>query len=293
MLTGLLIGALTASALVQQTDTIIEANGATRLSLESFRGGVVVRSWDRDAVRVAADHGSSYSVSVYRSGSAVYVEPEVERGLGLAKDVNFEVTLPRSFGVDIEGVALNVDVQGIEGEVDVSTVHGPIRVVGGRRSVVLESVNGEIHLEDARGDMEITGVAGMVTILNCSGDLYAESVGGDLTLEGISSSDVEVGTVGGSLRFEGSIQDGGMYNFGSHGGSIWLYLPEGINAEVDAVTLAGEIEVDYPGAPGRPSSRGGIPGLKQKEMSFDLGTGSAQIEVETFAGTIHILRRGG
>jgi hypothetical protein len=30
-----------------------------------------------------------------------------------------------------------------------------------------------------------------------------------------------------------------------------------------------------------------------KELTFELGTGSARIEVETFGGTVHILRRGG
>lgn len=221
------------------------------------------------------------------------VEPEAERGLGLLQDVDFEITVPRAFDLSVEGVALDVDIQGSEGQIEVATVHGPIRVLGGRGSIVLESVNGEIHLEGAGGDMEVTGVAGGVTILNCSGDLLAESVGGEMRLEGIVSSDVEAGTVGGTLRYEGSIQDGGMYNFGSHGGSIWLYLPANMNAEVDVVTLAGDIEIDYPGAPSEPSRGGNIPGLNEKELSFQVGTGSASIEVESFGGMIRIFARGG
>ena len=47
-----MIGALSAAALVQQTDTIVQANGASRLSLDSFQGEVVVATWDRDAVQV-------------------------------------------------------------------------------------------------------------------------------------------------------------------------------------------------------------------------------------------------
>ena len=83
-----------------------------------------------------------------------------------------------------------------------------------------------------------------------------------------------------------------MYNFGSHGGQVWLYLPVDMNARVEAVTLAGNIVVDFPGAPSEPTRGHGIPGLTEMELSFEVGTGSAQIEVETFGGTVHILRRG-
>ena len=151
----------------------------------------------------------------------------------------------------------------------------------------------KIDVEGAEGDLEVGGVAGAVTIRNCAGDIYAESVGATLSLEGITSSDVEIGTVGGSLRFDGDILDGGSYSFGSHAGEIRLYLPTNINAEVEVMTLAGDIEVDFHGAPTEATEESGIPGLNQKELTFELGTGSAQIEVETFGGKVFILRRGG
>jgi len=275
MLTGIVIGALSAAALLPQTDTIVQANGASRLEVESFQGEVVVRTWDRDAVQIRADHTDSQSVQVHRSGSAISIEPDLERGYGFSHSMDFEITVPRGFDLNIEGVAVNVDIQGAEGRIEVTTAHGVIRVEG------------------VEGDLEVTGVAGGVTIQDCVGDISAESVGGSLTLEGIISANVEVGTVGGVLRYEGSIEDGGRYRFGTHGGQIWLYLPEGINAQVDALTLAGSFEVSYPGAPTEPTQSKGIPGLREKELSFELGTGSARIEVETFGGTIHILRAGG
>lgn len=292
MLTGLVIGALSAAALVPQTDTIVEANGATRLEVESFQGEIVVRTWERDAVRIQADHSDSHSIDVERSGGTISVVADVERGLGFAQGVDYEITAPRGFDLSLSGLALSVDIQGTEGQVEVSTVHGPIRVRGGRESIVLESVNGAIRLEDAQGDMEVTGVAGGVTVTNCAGDLHAESFGGALTLEGITSSDVEAGTVGGTLRYDGSIEDGGRYTFGSHGGQIWLTLPSNINAQFEVLSLAGDVDVQYPGIEARPTRREGFPGLRSKELRFELGSGSARIEVETFGGTVHILRQG-
>jgi hypothetical protein len=98
--------------------------------------------------------------------------------------------------------------------------------------------------------------------------------------------------VGGSLRFEGEIRDDGIYTFGTHGGAIWLYLPENMSASVEAITLAGNIEVDFPGAPSGPTRGEGIPGLREKELIFTVGSGGARVEVESFGGYIHILRAG-
>jgi len=293
MFTGLVIGALSAAALMPQTDTIVQANGASRLELEVFQGEVMVRTWDRDAVQVKTGSSDSPSIEVDRSGRTLSVSVDMERAHDFAHGVDFEITVPRGFDLNIEGVALAVDIRGTEGQIEVTTVHGPITVHGGRGSVAVESVNGAIHVEGAQGDLEVTGVAGGITILNCTGDVYAESFGGSMTLEGITSTDVEAATVAGTLRFEGSIADGGRYSFGSHGGQIWLTLPANINAQVDILSLAGDVEVDYPGAPTNPTKGEGFPGLNEKEMSFEIGTGSARIEVETFGGTVHILRQGG
>lgn len=292
MLTTIVVGALSAAALIPQTDTIVAANGATRFSLESFRGEVVVRTWDRDAVQIKADHPSTRYIEIDRRGSAIHVDVGTERGMGFSGSVDFEITVPRGMDLSIEGMAVEVNIEGAGGEVEVNTVHGNITLLGGRGTISLESVNGVVTVDGAEGDMDVTGVSGGVTIRNSSGDIYVEGVGGSVTLQGVTSRDIEAGTVGGSLRFEGSILDGGVYTFGTHGGQIWLYLPENMNARLEAITLAGDIEVDYPGAPTEPSRGEGIPGLREKELTFETGTGSARIDVETFGGSVHILRAG-
>lgn len=292
MFTAIVIGALSASALLQQTDTIVDAGGARRLSLENFRGEVVVRTWDRDQVRVVADHPSSRSIEIDRQGATLSVEAVTERGLGLAGSVDFELTLPQNMDLHIEGMAVDADVQGAGGEVRVETINGSISVVGGRGSVSLSSVNGDIVLEGANGEIEVTGVAGGVTIRDSEGDIAVEAVGGGITLQNVRSGDLEAGTVGGILRFDGPIMEQGIYTFGSHGGAIWLYLPPDMNARVEAITLAGDIEIDFPGAPETASRGQGIPGLREKEVRFTTGSGGARIEVESFGGVIHILRAG-
>jgi DUF4097 and DUF4098 domain-containing protein YvlB len=291
MVTGILIGALGLAALVQQTDTLVQADGATRLQAQLQRGEVVVRTWDRDAVQVNAAHAPNRALEVRRSGRTLTLVVDAQRGRGPSGPVDLELTVPRGFDLDLEGMAVRVDIQGTEGNVEVTTIQGPIQVRGGRGSILLESVNGEITVEEARGNIRVNAVAGAITISGSSGDISAESVSGSITLEDIVSRQVEARTVSGPLRYEGSIEDGGRYTFGTHAGEVWLHLPGDMNARVSAVTLAGDIRVDFPGAPDTAVHAQGLPGLREKRLTFETGNASARVSVETFAGTLHILRR--
>jgi DUF4097 and DUF4098 domain-containing protein YvlB len=291
MFTGILIGALGLAALVQQTDTLVQADGATRLQTQLQRGEVVVRTWDRDAVQVNAAHAPNRALEVRRSGRTLTIVVDAQRGRGPSGPVALELTVPRGFDLDLEGMALRVDIQGTEGNVEVTTIQGPIQVRGGRGSIFLESVNGEITVEEARGNIRVNAVAGAITVSGSSGDISAESVSGSITLQDIVSGQVEARTVSGSLRYDGSIEDGGRYTFGTHAGEVWLRLPGDMNARVSAVTLAGDIRVDFPGAPDTTVRAQGLPGLREKRLTFETGNASARVSVETFAGTLHILRR--
>jgi hypothetical protein len=303
MFTALLMGALGAAALIQQTDTILNADGATRLHLQAQRGEVVVRTWDRDAVHVRAAHAPDRELHVDRSGRTLRVRVDGQRVRGQEDapgrrfggspldPVDFELTLPRGFDLDLEGMALRVDIQDTGGSVEVTTVQGPIVVRGARGNLTLETVSGQITVEEAQGNLRVNAVAGTITVSNASGAISAETVGGSVTLEGIASGQVEARTVSGPLRYEGSIREGGRYTFGTHAGDVWLRLPSDMGARVSAVTLAGEIRSDFPAAPDIATRRQGIPGLQEKRLTFETGDGSARVSVETFAGTIHVLRR--
>ena len=295
MLTGILIGALTAAALIQQADTLVQADGATRLHLQLQRGEVVVRTWDRDAVQVRATYPPGRTLQIERSGGTLVVRVDAQRGRGSGGPslgpADFEFTVPRGFDVDVEGMAVGVDIQGTEGHVEVTTVQGAIQVRGGRGNISLESVSGRITVEEARGNIRTNTVAGAITVSGSSGEIYGETVGGSITLTDIRSRRVEARTVSGPLRYDGAIEDGGRYTFGTHAGDVWLRLPEDMNARVSAVTLAGEIKVDFSGAPDTTVRTPGMPGLREKRLMFETGDGSARVSVETFAGTLHILRR--
>lgn len=282
MITTVAALTLTALSLVQQTDTIFDLRGESRLELENDGGQVVIRTWDRDAVRIRAEHSSRTEVEIDRRGDVIEVEADADRGPTTI--VDYEITIPARLDVAVEGMFTDVTIEGVDGEVEVETLEGAIRIVGGRGSVVAESTNGQIYVEGAQGSIEATAVSQGIEIVNSSGEIVAESVGGSVIMRGVTARMVEATTVGGRVEYQGDIQDRGRYFFGSHGGRILLQLPGGVNATVTVVSLTGAIRADYPGAPTQ---------FRRRERErFTLGDGSAQIEAETFSGSIVIQRQG-
>ena len=104
----------------------------------------------------------------------------------------------------------------------------------------------------------------------------------DVSVEG-TKAEVSAETVNGDVTYLGSIEEGGRYRFASHNGDLILGLPDHINAAISVATFSGDFRSDFPV---RISET-----RKGHRFDFTLGSGSAQIELETFQGTVW-LRRG-
>lgn len=290
MLTPIAIGLLSAVTMIPQTDTLVTLQGETRLELELWAGEVVVQTWDRNAVQISAEHSDRVGIEVNSEGNVLQIEMDMRRGYR-PLPVDFELTVPRGIDLSIEGMSISVSIEDAGGDVEIASVNGDIDIRGGNGDIIAESVNGEVTIDGAQGRIEVTGVSQGVTITNATGEIVAETVAGSLRLENVNARLIEAGTVAGTIYFDGEIQDGGRYSFGSHAGVVELVLPTGINAQIEALSLVGDIDVDFPGAPEVVEEESGWPGLDEKELTFTVGNGSAQIEIETFSGAIKIRSR--
>src|SRR5512145_1933639 len=139
----LLVGLLAASMAQQQTDTTFSVRAGSRIEVETFGGSITVRSWNRDEVRVQAQHGRREIIEVDARGSSVRIEAEGH--MGVAKDVRFTLTVPRAAHIEASGVQTDIDIEGVTGDIDAETVQGYIRVIGGGR-LKLESVEGDLTI---------------------------------------------------------------------------------------------------------------------------------------------------
>ena len=267
-----------------RTDQTIDVVKGTRLVLSNNAGEVVVRSWERDQVRVQATHSDRANVEVSNVDSTLRIRSRAARGpSGL---IDYQLTVPRWMAVNLAGTYLESTIEGTTAEVTVESVHGNIRVVGGSGNVNLRSVEGLITVEKASGNLRAVTINEGIRLSNVAGDVYAETTNGDITIVDAQTTSLEVSTVNGDITFNGSMRDGGAYRLTTHGGDLRVGLGGAKNATVFVRTFQGDFTADFPiQLPAGQSAREG-----SKRFNFTLGSGSARIELQTFAGDITLAR---
>ena len=301
MLLHCLLGATLLAAPPQDTDTTFAVSRNLRLNVSNFEGDILIRTWGRDQVRVRADHDSDDRILIERTSSEVLVraaswarvadqfdvvktETTLERRGRRPREmssVSYEITVPETMALMLGGPNTDVTVEGARGEVTVKVSEGDVEVHGGRGRISLASIEGDIDLYDAEGEVKLFSLDGSVTVERVSGRITVETTDGDITLLDVRSTGIEATSTDGDIEFSGTIDPQGSYSFSSHDGDIELELPPSTGARFTIATWEGEVSSDFPMTlPERFSGR---------RLSFSIGSGKAQVEIETFAGDIDIL----
>ncbi|MEW6320590.1 MAG: DUF4097 family beta strand repeat-containing protein [Acidobacteriota bacterium] len=267
-----------------RTDQTVDVARGTRLLLTNGAGEVVVRSWDRDAVRIEASHGSRDTIDVQQADMTLRVRARSQRSQAL---VDYRLTVPRWMPVNLTGTYLEASIEGTTAEVTVETVHGNVRVSGGSGNVSARSVAGLIHIEKASGRVQATTVNEGIRLVNVSGDITAETTNGDIVIENAQTSNLDASTVNGDITFNGTVRESGSYRMATHGGDLRVGLGGAANATVFVRTFRGDFEADFPvQLPEGQAARSG-----SKRFNFTLGNGSARIELQSFNGDIMLARQ--
>ena len=268
-----------------KTDQTLDVAKGTRLVLTNNAGEVIVRSWDRDQVRIQASHSEREKIDAQTTDATLRVRSRGARGPSSL--VDYQVTVPRWMAVNLTGTYLEATIEGTAAEVTVETVHGGVRVVGGSGAISVKSIMGTISVEKASGRVQATTVNESIRMANVTGDMTAETTNGDIVITNAQSSSLEASTVNGDVTFNGAIRDSGAYRLTTHGGDIRVGLGGANNATVFVRTFQGDFHADFPvQLPEGQSARSG-----SKRFNFTLGSGSARLELQSFNGDI-VLARG-
>jgi DUF4097 and DUF4098 domain-containing protein YvlB len=274
---GLAILAATA-----ETDTTIAVRPGVHLDVNNFGGDVSITSWARNFVRVTGSTDGRAQVRVESANQILSVRTTGRMGPMTPVDLN--IIVPRWMDVRVASVYADVSVVGTEGEVRAETMKGDVNVKGGRGFLKLGTVQGDVMVEDARGRVEAHSVNELVRLLNVEGQVNVESVNGDIQLEHVRSDQVECSTVNGAIDYDGEIRHDGHYRFSTHNGDIGVLMPANAGASVSVATFNGEFLSSFPiRLVGAHTSR---------RFSFALGSGGADLELESFMGTIRLRKPG-
>ncbi len=282
MLSILYSAALAVAPLVQQIDSTIPVERGQRLEANAFAGEIEVTTWSRDAVRIQSDPTGRTRVEISRAGATLDVRTQGRRGSAAA--VTLKITAPAWMPLDLSGVHTDVTVTGARGPVTVETVQGEITVQGGEGLVSLRSVEGRVALRNAKGRIEVHSVNEDVVIADAAGDVTAETVNGEIALARVDATALDASTVNGDVDYDGTVRNGGRYTLSSHNGDLTLTVAEGTNAAVAVSTFNGEFESEFPVTL--------TEARKGRRFSFTLGSGSAQVSLESFQGSIRLVRPG-
>jgi DUF4097 and DUF4098 domain-containing protein YvlB len=266
-----------------QTDQTVPATRGTRLTINNFAGEVVVTTWDRDTVRVQARHSARDKVHVQTTAAGIVIQSRSSAGVG---SFDYEITAPAWMPVKVDGTYNFVSIEGAQSEVSAQTVRGDIVIKGGTGFVTARSIEGEVIVEGARGRINVSSVNEGIRITGASGDIVAETTNGSIRLSSVEARSVEVATINGDVTYSGIIVEGGRYRFTSHNGDITLAVPETTNATFSVRTHNGDFRSTLPvKAVGEPR--------RGRRATYTLGTGRADVEVESFGGRIRVRAPGG
>ena len=260
-------------------DETVKAVKGGRLAVNTFAGEVVIRTWTRDAVRVQARHGRRTKVDVEPSGSNISVHAHQEA----PSSVDYEITAPAWMPVRVVGTYAFISIEGAQSEVHAETTRGDVIVKGGSGVITAKSIQGNVLVEGAKGRITVSSVNEGVRIVGATGDVSAESNNGDITMTQMRSQNVEASTINGDISFEGPPADRGRYQFTTHNGSIRVDVPQSANVTFAVRSYQGSFSssLELKGPP-RSEVRQG------RRTLYTLGSGSAEMELESFGGSIRI-----
>ena len=216
-----------------------------------------------------------------------------------------EVTIKTSGG--------NIETGNLGGTASVSTAGGNIEVKSAKGDLSVSTSGGNIEIKDAAaalsattagGSIEVGKILGTTKLSTSGGDIEVKSAAGELTAK-TAAGDIEVANVLKSFTASTSAGDikcavktgfNGEIKLDTKMGSIYLILPSGVNASVDAtvkgITAWGDIDYqNYIFSDFTPSRKPEVKGKKEVSANFEINGGGNKINLKTSIGTINI-RKG-
>jgi len=218
-------------------------NGSVHLN--NVNGGVEVKVWDRDEVKVDAvkhaddkDMMNRVRILVNASSDLVDIDtkyPDDENGRGdHGLWVEYTVTVPRNANLDeMRTVNGDIEISGVSGKLNASTVNGTVRASDVGSDCRLETVNGNVGVNFVK--------------LKPGSDATLKTVNGsiDIDLPDGANAKVKANTVSGHISNDFgwiSSLENGEHSFVKVGDSVAGKIGNG-DSQIDAESVNGSIRI--------------------------------------------------
>ncbi len=238
------------------TDTLLRVGPGMTLSLTNLAGDIRVIPWDRNEVRVQAEHDRGDQLVTEVRGQTVRLG--VRSRHSSPPNVEWTLTVPAWLPLELSGIESEIMVSGMKSSVRAQSMRGDVTVNGCQGPLEANSVEGEVHITDVRGTVTAGSVNSIVRIVRVTGPVEAQTINGDIQLVKLDSPNVDASTVNGRVYYASSYQPRGRYLFSSHNGKIIVPMPGAQHVRVSMSSFQGQVEssIPMPTPPPAPRARG-------------------------------------
>jgi DUF4097 and DUF4098 domain-containing protein YvlB len=175
--------------------------------------------------------------------------------------------------VAVKHVGGDISLNNIEQGITASTHEGDVMVENSGGAIMLEATNGNIVALDI-APSEI-------------GDIFrAKTNSGAIVLQQIDHRQNEIISNSGSVKFVGSFQSGGQYDFRTQNGTISLAIPEKSSCKINALYGYGKFNSELKLLT---ITEEATP--KAQRLIATIGDGDANVNLTTYSGAIRIRKQ--
>ncbi|NQT24494.1 DUF4097 family beta strand repeat protein [candidate division KSB1 bacterium] len=193
--------------------------------------------------------------------------------------VEFEVTVPQQYNVDLKTSGGSISVADLEGSVDARSSGGSLNMGDIQGPVTGHTSGGSITVQSCAGDVDVRTSGGSLKLGNIDGTVIGRTSGGSIHVDEVMGM-IDAKTSGGGIHVAIAKQPEAECNLSTSGGGITAYLAENISMNVDAKTSGGGVSTDFP-----VKVEGKISG---QSLRAEINGGGPLLTLRTSGGGIHI-----
>lgn len=228
--------------IVDQVEKSFEFEGKSSLRVNNINGSVEIKAWDNTRITVTA----TITADDQEDRDNIIVDME-QSGAGLNVETRYKEKSRWGKNNNSGQVEYVINVPANTDLSAIELVNGSLLITGVKGEVSAELVNGSINASGLADNGEFTSVNGSV------------KVSYDTLVQSMSRIDIE--TVNGSIK---------------------LYVPQSVNADVNAETMHGSIKTDF----GLHAEKNFLSG---HNLSGNIGNGDINISLESVNGSVKLL----
>jgi DUF4097 and DUF4098 domain-containing protein YvlB len=243
------------------------------VTIHNPNGTVTVRAWTKSDVMVVARRATTeVEVDAEQTGNRVDVQTRQVADTASPDDLrtDFEISVPEDAELQIHNDSGGVNVSNVLGDMNV------------------ETISAGVDLEDTAGYLTVKTVGGAFQCLRCAGRLEVTSISGNFKLIDLRSYYVRAQTSEGNILFNGSFLPNATYVLKNYSGAIEVRFSPGDSFDLSATSLKGKVHNE---ANLTPSSHHHFVPRFGNALFGTFNSGRARVELNSFDGTINILKR--